>query len=230
MNMKVRPGLGPVGSAHCGRARVSLGTLSSQPPSATLQPPFARPCPQLKAGELSVVISSDAAARGVDVPHLSAVVQYDAPAHVKTYVHRVGRTARAGTSGVSYTLLRPQQVCTRAVVGCVCGVCVWVCVCVGGACVYGVFVGACDCVGVGCGVCVGACRCAPAWGVGCWVLVCSGCGVCGVCVGASRSAPVRGGCLWVWDVWGLECVGCAGAWWCAPALARGARSLRVWGV
>ena len=57
-----------------------------------------------------MVISSDAAARGVDVPHLSAVVQYDAPAHVKTYVHRVGRTARAGSLGVSYTLLRPQQV------------------------------------------------------------------------------------------------------------------------
>ena len=65
---------------------------------------------QLRAGEVDVVVSSDAAARGIDVPNLAAVVQYDAPAHLKTYVHRVGRTARAGQKGVSYALLRRQQV------------------------------------------------------------------------------------------------------------------------
>ncbi len=71
---------------------------------------FSAPASQLRAGEIDVVVSSDAAARGIDVPNLSAVVQYDAPAHLKTYVHRVGRTARAGAKGVSYTLLRAQQV------------------------------------------------------------------------------------------------------------------------
>ena len=61
------------------------------------------------SGAISVIIASDAAARGLDLVALPAVIHYDAPSRVKTYVHRVGRTARAGAVGVSYAIVRPEQ-------------------------------------------------------------------------------------------------------------------------
>ena len=42
---------------------------------------------------------SDVVARGIDIPEVTAVVNYTAPAHLQTYIHRVGRTARAGKAG-----------------------------------------------------------------------------------------------------------------------------------
>ena len=54
------------------------------------------------AGDARVLIASDAATRWLDVDRVGAVVSYDAPTHLKTYVHRVGRTARAGLGGVAY--------------------------------------------------------------------------------------------------------------------------------
>jgi ATP-dependent RNA helicase DDX51/DBP6 len=56
------------------------------------------------------LICSDVMARGMDLPELSSVVNYDAPVHVKTYVHRVGRTARAGREGHAFTVLRSEEV------------------------------------------------------------------------------------------------------------------------
>lgn len=55
-------------------------------------------------GELDLLVCSDAAARGLDLDQVEAVVNYDIPSHVKTYVHRVGRTARAGRPGVAYNI------------------------------------------------------------------------------------------------------------------------------
>jgi ATP-dependent RNA helicase DDX51/DBP6 len=49
-------------------------------------------------------------ARGMDVEGVTAVINYDPPANIKGYVHRVGRTARAGREGTSYTLLRSAEV------------------------------------------------------------------------------------------------------------------------
>ncbi|XP_037072809.1 ATP-dependent RNA helicase DDX51-like [Pollicipes pollicipes] len=63
----------------------------------------------LTAGQLSALVCSDAMARGMDVEAVSAVVSYDIPALVKTYVHRVGRTARAGQPGEAVTLLLERQ-------------------------------------------------------------------------------------------------------------------------
>ena len=59
---------------------------------------------------LRVLVASDAMARGMDVDGVDVVVNYDPPANIKGYVHRVGRTARAGRSGTSYTLLRTAEV------------------------------------------------------------------------------------------------------------------------
>lgn len=53
-----------------------------------------------KAGELQVLVATDLAGRGIDIDHLPAVVNYDLPRSTDDYVHRIGRTARAGASGI----------------------------------------------------------------------------------------------------------------------------------
>lgn len=65
---------------------------------------------RLKSGQTRVLIASDAMARGMDVEGVSVVINYDPPANIKGYVHRVGRTARAGKAGTSYTLLKDSEV------------------------------------------------------------------------------------------------------------------------
>ena len=57
----------------------------------------------------SVLVCSDAMARGMDLPSVDLVVNYDAPSHIKTYVHRIGRTARAGRAGTAVTMLKQGQ-------------------------------------------------------------------------------------------------------------------------
>ena len=64
----------------------------------------------LREGRARVLVASDAATRGLDVEGVTAVVSYDPPVYAKTYVHRAGRTARAGRGGDAYTLLRPEEV------------------------------------------------------------------------------------------------------------------------
>eukprot|EP00900_Chrysochromulina_parva_P025089 jgi/Chrpa1/7213/Chrysochromulina_OHIO_Genome00016614-RA len=63
-----------------------------------------------ESGQTRVLIASDAMARGMDVEGVSVVINYDPPANIKGYVHRVGRTARAGKAGTSYTLLKDSEV------------------------------------------------------------------------------------------------------------------------
>lgn len=58
-----------------------------------------------KQGVISVLICSDAMARGIDIDGIDAVINYDTPQFIKTYVHRAGRTARAGKPGATYTLV-----------------------------------------------------------------------------------------------------------------------------
>ncbi len=62
-----------------------------------------------KDGRLAVLVATDVAARGIHVDDISLVVQVDPPADHKTYVHRSGRTARAGTAGSVVTLALPHQ-------------------------------------------------------------------------------------------------------------------------
>ena len=63
-----------------------------------------------REGRATVLVASDAMTRGMDVDDVAAVVSYDAPVYAKTYVHRVGRTARAGKEGAAYTILRKAEV------------------------------------------------------------------------------------------------------------------------
>ncbi|KAK9821304.1 hypothetical protein WJX81_005661 [Elliptochloris bilobata] len=63
-----------------------------------------------QSGAARVLVASDALTRGMDVAGVGAVINYDAPTFAKTYVHRAGRTARAGQHGRVFTLLRPEDV------------------------------------------------------------------------------------------------------------------------
>ncbi|MCS6761634.1 MAG: DEAD/DEAH box helicase [Candidatus Devosia symbiotica] len=60
-----------------------------------------------KNDRLTLLVASDVAARGLDIPTVSHVFNFDVPVHVEDYVHRIGRTGRAGRSGVAYTLVAP---------------------------------------------------------------------------------------------------------------------------
>ena len=58
------------------------------------------------AGKLHVLVATDVAARGIHVDDIDVVIHYDPPSDHKTYLHRSGRTARAGTTGVAVTLIK----------------------------------------------------------------------------------------------------------------------------
>lgn len=64
---------------------------------------------KLRGGELSVLVASDLAARGLDVDDITHVINYDIPEDPEIYVHRIGRTARAGKSGEAWTFVTPEQ-------------------------------------------------------------------------------------------------------------------------
>ncbi|PNG26826.1 DEAD/DEAH box helicase [Methylocella silvestris] len=58
-----------------------------------------------KTGEVALIVCSDVAARGLDIPDVSHVLNFDVPTHAEDYVHRIGRTGRAGKSGVAITIV-----------------------------------------------------------------------------------------------------------------------------
>ncbi|XP_009278299.1 PREDICTED: ATP-dependent RNA helicase DDX51 [Aptenodytes forsteri] len=65
---------------------------------------------EFEQGKIQLLISTDATARGIDVKGVNYVINYDAPQFIRTYIHRVGRTARAGKAGVAFSLvLRIQE-------------------------------------------------------------------------------------------------------------------------
>ena len=65
---------------------------------------------EFKAGQIKVLVATDVAARGIDVDDLAMVINYDLPVEAENYVHRIGRTARAGKSGKAYTFCSEQDV------------------------------------------------------------------------------------------------------------------------
>ncbi|KAK9894068.1 P-loop containing nucleoside triphosphate hydrolase protein [Cystobasidium minutum MCA 4210] len=62
-----------------------------------------------KKGDIHILVCSDIAARGLDIPSIENVVNYDVPVDMRKYVHRVGRTARAGRSGTAWSLVETQE-------------------------------------------------------------------------------------------------------------------------
>jgi len=62
-----------------------------------------------RKGDLKVLVASDVAARGLDIPDVSHVFNYDVPHHADDYVHRIGRTGRAGKSGQTFMIVTPAD-------------------------------------------------------------------------------------------------------------------------
>jgi ATP-dependent RNA helicase DeaD len=64
---------------------------------------------KLKARKLDILVATDVAARGLDVPHITHVINYDAPTDTEAYVHRIGRTGRAGKKGDAILFITPRE-------------------------------------------------------------------------------------------------------------------------
>jgi superfamily II DNA/RNA helicase len=64
---------------------------------------------KFRQGEAKLLVASDVAARGLDIPDVSHVFNFDVPHHADDYVHRIGRTGRAGKSGVAISIVAPSD-------------------------------------------------------------------------------------------------------------------------
>jgi superfamily II DNA/RNA helicase len=64
---------------------------------------------RFKSGDINILVASDVAARGLDIKGVSHVFNFDAPWHPDDYVHRIGRTGRAGATGIAYTFITPDD-------------------------------------------------------------------------------------------------------------------------
>src|ERR1700693_56644 len=64
---------------------------------------------QFRKGEVALLVASDVAARGLDIPDVSHIFNFDVPHHPDDYVHRIGRTGRAGRSGTAITIVAPGE-------------------------------------------------------------------------------------------------------------------------
>ena len=62
-----------------------------------------------KSGQSTVLVATDIAARGIDIPKISHVINFELPNEPESYVHRIGRTARAGTDGIAYSFCAAQE-------------------------------------------------------------------------------------------------------------------------
>ncbi|PGH03192.1 hypothetical protein GX51_04227 [Blastomyces parvus] len=82
-----------------------VGTLTKSSKSSTSRKTLSA----YRNGKLSIIIATDRASRGLDLPSLTHVVSYDIPTSLTSYIHRVGRTARAGRSGSAWTLVAHRE-------------------------------------------------------------------------------------------------------------------------
>jgi superfamily II DNA/RNA helicase len=91
---------------HLGQEHITAGAIHGD----LRQSQRERALAEFAAGKLHVLVATDVAARGLDIDAVDVVVHYDPPEDHKAYLHRSGRTARAGTAGVVVTLLLWNQV------------------------------------------------------------------------------------------------------------------------
>ena len=88
-------------NAHGYRAEALHGGMQQRQRDAVMN--------RVRAQKTDLLIATDVAARGLDIEHLSHVVNYDLPADAESYVHRIGRTGRAGRTGTAITLAEPRE-------------------------------------------------------------------------------------------------------------------------
>ena len=90
---------------HLERSRINGAAIHSNRTQAQRQ----RALDGFKDGTYRVLVATDIVARGIDVDRISHVINYDLPAVAEDYVHRIGRTARAGASGTAISFLAAEQ-------------------------------------------------------------------------------------------------------------------------
>jgi superfamily II DNA/RNA helicase len=73
------------------------------------QPVRTKTLESFRAGQVQILVASDVAARGLDIPAVSHVLNFDVPIHADDYIHRIGRTGRAGRQGHAFMLAGPQD-------------------------------------------------------------------------------------------------------------------------
>lgn len=101
---RTRLGTGELANELTGRgypAEVLNGDLGQEARERVVQ--------RFRDGRIKVLVATDVAARGLDIDHVSHVFNYDLPQDPEVYVHRIGRTGRAGKSGVAISLLTPKE-------------------------------------------------------------------------------------------------------------------------
>ncbi len=102
------------GATNLARDLASLGVSTVDLHGSLSQSARERNLRTFRSGQADVVVATDVAARGIHVDNVRLVVHYDAPTERKAYLHRSGRTARAGQSGTVVTMTTPQQAHTVA--------------------------------------------------------------------------------------------------------------------
>ena len=88
-------------NAHGYRAEALHGGMQQRQRDAVMN--------RVRSGKTDLLMATDVAARGLDIEHVSHVVNYDLPADPESYVHRIGRTGRAGRDGTAITLADPRE-------------------------------------------------------------------------------------------------------------------------
>lgn len=73
------------------------------------QPQRDRVLQAFRTGQTNLLVATDVAARGLDIPHVSHVINFDLPSSAEIYIHRIGRTGRAGREGAAMTVLDPRE-------------------------------------------------------------------------------------------------------------------------
>src|SRR5690606_9809231 len=63
---------------------------------------------KFRSQQYRILVATDVAARGLDIPHIACVINYDLPQCAEDYIHRIGRTGRAGAEGVAISLVSEQ--------------------------------------------------------------------------------------------------------------------------
>ena len=105
---RVRPDARRGGRPRGGAQRAAAAT-PRRSTAASSQEQRDRIMARFRDGALDVLVATDVAARGLDIEHVSHVVNFDVPSSPDTYVHRIGRTGRAGREGVAITLVEPRE-------------------------------------------------------------------------------------------------------------------------
>ena len=86
-----------------------LGYLAQAIHGEITQAQRERALERFRAGRTQVLVATDVAARGLDIPDVSHIINYDLPLDAESYVHRIGRTGRAGRTGEAITLVTPRE-------------------------------------------------------------------------------------------------------------------------